>query len=317
MTSVYLSYAQHLQQEYGGRIYRIGVDGQFSCPNRNADGSGGCAYCETSGSIAAYQKPQDSVLSQQTSSLEERIEHVLAQIESGKRFLVRRYKAEAFALYFQSYTNTFDTIENLQALYDAALKRGPFVELIISTRPDCLSDEVVDLLGSYTNKVKKVWVELGLQSTNQAALDLVGRNHDISSYIRGVNSLHLHGIGVCTHIMLGLPLDTLNSYHHTARIINSVQSEAVKIHNLHICRNTRMEGWYAQGEITTASVRRHVEETIDMLRHLDSSIIIERMLCETPASRRIAPKDFVDKHQFIRQVISMMEERGWQQGDLV
>ena len=317
MKDVYRSYSEHLKDTYHKRVYRIGVDGQFSCPNRNADGSGGCAFCEQSGSLAAYQNPQDMHAKTCSSNIDQRIDHVLKQIESGKEFLVRRYKAEAFSLYFQSYTNTFDTLEHLRSLYDAALSSKDYVELIISTRPDCLSDEVVALLGSYTDKVEKVWVELGLQSANQAALDLVGRNHDVFSYLKGVGSLHLHGIGVCTHIMLGLPLDGYASYAKTAEMINSVKSEAVKIHNLHICRNTQMEGWYAQGEITAASVRRHVEETVFMLRHLDPSIVIERLVCETPQRRRIAPRNFVDKHQFIRQVVRMMEERGWQQGDLV
>ncbi|NCC65988.1 MAG: TIGR01212 family radical SAM protein, partial [Spirochaetia bacterium] len=220
MNHVYLSYAEHLKQTYNRRVYRIGVDGQFSCPNRNADGSGGCAFCEHSGSIAAYQNPQDVSVKLPCRLIEQRIAHVLEQIESGKRFLVRRYKAEAFALYFQSYTNTFDTLVHLKALYDAALSSGEFVELIISTRPDCLSDEVVALLKTYTDTVEKVWVELGLQSANQAALDLVDRNHDVFSYIQGVNSLHLQGVGVCTHIMLGLPLDGFSSYRQTAKVIN-------------------------------------------------------------------------------------------------
>ena len=317
MALVYQSYADHLMQTYGMRIYRIGVDGQFSCPNRNADGTGGCAFCEQSGSIAAYQQPQKCMELPRSLSLEDRIAHIQTQIERGKRFLIRRYKAQSFALYFQSYTNTFDSLAHLKQLYDAALQQGPFVELIISTRPDCLSTEVLDLISSYKNRVERVWVELGLQTANRRALDLVGRNHDVSSYIMSVNSLHSRDIGVCTHIMLGLPLDGYSEYRHTARVINSVKSEAVKIHNLHICRDTRMEDWYAMGEITAASVRRHVEDTVYMLRHLDSSIVIERMLCETPSERRVAPSDFVDKHRFLRQVTRIMEEKGWRQGDLV
>ncbi|MGH0052513.1 MAG: TIGR01212 family radical SAM protein [Sphaerochaetaceae bacterium] len=317
MPDVFRSYASHLREVYKKRVYRVGVDGQFSCPNRKPDGSGGCAFCDGTGTIAAYQKPQERQPVLASNRLEERVRQIKVQIERGKHFLKRRYHAEQFSLYFQAYTNTFDTLEHLKTLYDSALEEGPFVELIVSTRPDCITEEIIALLESYKGKVHRVWVELGLQSGSDETLEFIGRNHDVSSYIQAVNSLRLAGIGVCTHVILGLPGENRKDIACTANIINATGSEAVKVHNLHICRNTRMQDWYEMGEVSTASLRRHVGQSIWFLRHLNPSIVIERMVCETPEYRLVAPRAFPDKHQFLQQLRSTMEERGWVQGDLV
>lgn len=327
----YQNYARHLGGRYNARVYRIGVDGLFSCPNRQSDGRGGCAFCDGRGGSAVYHRieehgssrlgyaDQNLVYESKLAgvSLSERIALILTQIERGRAFVQHRYKAQQYSLYFQSYTNTYDSIENLKALYDAALSSLPFVEFIVSTRPDCLSPSVIDLLSSYTAKVEKVWVEIGLESAKQQSLDLLGRNHDTDCYIRAVNSLHLRGIGVCTHVMLGLPNEGRADYLATARLVNRVHSDAVKIHNLHVCLGTRLDDWHRQGEVTTASLRRHVSDSIFFLRHLESSVVIERMMCETPRHRRVSPRLFPDKHQFLAQVTDGMQTHGWVQGDLV
>lgn len=327
----YRSYARHLGSVYGSRVYRIGVDALFSCPNRHSDGTGGCAFCDGRGSSAVYHRTEEHALSRlgftgddvacasnvATKSLGERIGLIQSQIERGKAFVKRRYKAQRFSLYFQSYTNTYDSIENLKALFDAALTCGPFVEFIVSTRPDCLSEQVVELLASYTDQVEKVWVEIGLESANQCSLDLLGRNHDTECYIRAVEALHLRSIGVCTHVMLGLPYEGRDDYLATARLVNRVHSDAVKIHNLHVCTGTRLDAWHRQGEVCTASLKRHVSDCIFFLRHLEGSVVIERMMCETPSHRRVSPRSFPDKHQFLEQVTRSMQTHGWVQGDLV
>jgi radical SAM protein (TIGR01212 family) len=249
-------------------------------------------------------------------SLEERCSSLKHQIAHGRAFLQRRYKTELFSVYFQAWTNTYAEVETLKALYDAALEEGPFVELIISTRPDCITDEVLDLLEGYKASVRKVWVELGLQSANEETLGLIGRGHDADCYIRSANALHSRGIGVCTHIVVGLPSETRLDFERTCALVNKAKSEAVKIHNLHVCGGTRLYDWYAQGEVSVASQRRHVENSIGVLRHLDKDIVVERLICETPNHRLVAPRTFADKNAFLSLLDTTMEERGVWQGDL-
>lgn len=329
MESLYRSYAHHLRQTYGHAVYRIGIDAHFSCPNRLADGSGGCAFCDGTGSAStylrqhesrfmhdsAYQKEMSEQLGRKPLELERRIELIERQIKRGKQFIRSRYRSDFFSLYYQAYTNTYDPVDVLKALYDAGLEHGPFVELIVSTRADCIDEEVVALLASYLTRVKRVWVELGLQTSDEQSLSLLGRNDSVERYISAVNSLHSAGIGVCTHVILGLPGEGKDAFMHTALLLNQVKSEAVKIHNLHVCGGTRLEGWYRQGEVSVASMRRHVEQSIHFLRFLNPSMVIERMMCETPSHRLVSPRHFADKHQFLEAVRCEMSEHGYRQGD--
>ncbi|MGB4407883.1 MAG: TIGR01212 family radical SAM protein [Sphaerochaeta sp.] len=323
-------YTEHLKSVYGKRVYRIGLDAGFSCPNRDENRQGGCVFCDGTGASAMYQREKESGYTHSgpfdekissapppaSLSVEQRCSSIQAQIAHGRAFLKRRYKTELFSVYFQAWTNTYADVQTLKALYDAALEEGPFVELIISTRPDCITDEVLDLLESYKSRVSKVWVELGLQSANEDTLERIGRGHDAICYIHSANALHSRGIGVCTHIVVGLPSETRFDFEQTCSLINKANSEAVKIHNLHVCGGTRLQDWYAQGEVSVASLRRHVENTIFLLRHLEKNIVVERLLCETPNHRLVAPRTFLDKSAFLSLLENTMEERDVWQGDL-
>lgn len=323
-------YSRYLKTLYNRRLYRIGVDAGFSCPNRDSARGGGCAFCDGTGASAMYQRTSESAFTHASPfdgevsktippsvpSLEERCASLKSQIEHGRSFLKRRYKAELFSIYFQAWTNTYADISILKALYDAALEEGPFTELIISTRPDCITDEVLDLLQGYKSRVSKVWVELGLQTSNVETLQRIGRAHDADCYIRSANALHSRGIGVCTHVVVGLPGENREDFKQTCLWINKAKSEAVKIHNLHVCGGTRLYDWYAQGEVSVASLRRHVENSIWILRHLEKNIVVERLICETPNHRLVAPRTFPDKSAFLSLLERTMEERDVWQGDL-
>ena len=330
MLSRWRGYREYLESVYGKRVYRIGLDAGFSCPNRDIGRQGGCAFCDGTGASAMYQRKNESAFTHASPfdetvskaepaaqlSLEQRCASIKEQIAHGRSFLRRRYKAELFSVYFQAWTNTYAEVETLKALYDAALEEGPFVELIISTRPDCISDEVLTLLEAYQSRVSRVWVELGLQSANPVTLERIGRGHDPDCYIRSANALHSRGIGVCTHIVVGLPSETRSDYEQTCSWINKAKSEAVKIHNLHVCGGTRLSDWYAQGEVSVASLRRHIENSIWILRHLEKDIVVQRLMCETPNHRLVAPRTFPDKSAFLSLLVQTMEEQSVWQGDL-
>lgn len=317
------NYREYLQKKYGTSLYRVGVDGGFSCPNRTKERQGGCTFCDGTGSIAVYQRTSESAFRHDSSFDEGVSEEILLrfqsienQISKGLEFIHRRYKAKLAALYFQSWTNTYDSVNNLKYIYDMALSCGDFSEFIVSTRPDCVEDDVADLLASYITKDREVWVELGLQSASDDTLKRINRGHSLSDYIKCVDVLHQRGIKVCTHVIIGLPGEGREDFIKTARALNDVGSEGVKIHNLHIPGGTKMAEEYLEGEITSWSTERYMNEVEYFLRLLNPEMIIERLVCETPSHRLMAPRHFMDKSLFLRTLNDKMERDNTRQGDL-
>ena len=317
------NYREYLLNKYGTSLYRVGVDGGFSCPNRTKERQGGCTFCDGTGSIAVYQRTSESAFRHDSSFDEGVSEEVLLrfqsienQIKKGLEFIHRRYKAKLAALYFQSWTNTYDTADNLKHIYDMALSCGDFSEFIVSTRPDCVEDDVADLLAEYITKDREVWVELGLQSASDETLRRINRGHTLSDYIKCMERLHKRGIKVCTHVILGLPGEEREDFIETAKVLNEVGSEGVKIHNLHIPGGTKMAEEYLEGEITSWSTERYMNEVEYFLRLLNPNMIIERLVCETPSHRLMAPRHFMDKSLFLRTLNDKMEKDNTRQGDL-
>ena len=317
------NYREYLLNKYGTSLYRVGVDGGFSCPNRTKERQGGCTFCDGTGSIAVYQRTSESAFRHDSSFDEGVSEEVLLrfqsienQIKKGLEFIHRRYKAKLAALYFQSWTNTYDTADNLKHIYDMARSCGDFSEFIVSTRPDCVEDDVADLLAGYITKDREVWVELGLQSASDETLRRINRGHTLSDYIKCMERLHKRGIKVCTHVILGLPGEEREDFIETAKVLNKVGSEGVKIHNLHIPGGTNMAEEYLEGEITSWSTERYMNEVEYFLRLLNPEMIIERLVCETPSHRLMAPRHFMDKSLFLRTLNDKMEKDNTRQGDL-
>lgn len=317
------NYREYLLEKYGTSLYRVGVDGGFSCPNRTKEREGGCTFCDGTGSIAVYQRTNESAFRHDSSFDEEVSEEVLLrfqsienQIKKGLEFIQRRYKAKLAALYFQSWTNTYDSAENLKRIYDLALSCGDFSQFIVSTRPDCVGEDVADLLAQYITPEREVWVELGLQSASDETLKRINRGHTLSDYITCAERLHKRGIKICTHVIIGLPGEERKDFIKTAEALNQVGSEGVKIHNLHIPGGTRMAQDYLDGEIVSWSTERYMNEVQYFLRLLNPGMIVQRLVCETPAHRLMAPRHFMDKSLFLRTLNDKMERDDTRQGDL-
>lgn len=319
----YFSYKDYLLGKYSKAVYKVGVDAGFSCPNRDESGRGGCTFCDPSGAIAQYLRDSESVFNRKSSYNKEvsslllrREKSIDDQIDKGIDFLKKRYKAEAFSLYFQSFTNTFDKVENLEKIYKAALSKAPFLEFIVSTRPDCLEDEKIELLKSFKSENREVWVELGLQSANDNTLKLINRGHSKKEYIDASKRVKDKDLKLCTHIILSLPGETDEDFIKTAKLINDCGSDALKIHNLNITGSSVLENDYLEGEVVSGGFERHLEKVVLILRHLRKDIIIERFICETPAHRLVAPRSFPDKFIFLSSLDEMMERLNIKQGDL-
>ncbi|MBO7047967.1 MAG: TIGR01212 family radical SAM protein [Spirochaetia bacterium] len=298
----FYSYSEYLQKKYGTKVYRIAVDGGFSCPNRGCGRSGGgCIYCNEQGSRASYLD--------KAKAIEE-------QIKRGIAFTRRRYKAELFLLYFQAYSNTFDTVENLKKTYDAALALYPFRELIVATRPDCIDGAKADLLASYIKPDFDVWVELGLQSANDRTLERIHRGHTAEQYKAAFDILHSRGIKVASHLILGLPGESFDDMLASVDFINALHPEAVKLHDLNITYNTVLYDEYLKGEVTAPSRELYMEYLIKVIEHLRKDIILMRLTCDTYEVDRAAPRRYMAKGNIYALIKKEMESRNTWQGRL-
>ncbi len=295
----YVSYAAHLRQTFGCRVQKVSIDAGFTCPNR--DGSvttGGCIYCNN-----ASFSPGNRRLS------------VTEQLENGKRFLQRRYGAKKFIAYFQAYTNTYADVAALRRLYDEALACDDIVGLSIGTRPDCVSDAVLDLLADYASRTY-LWLELGLESGHDQTLVRINRGHTVAAFDDAVSRARLRGLNLCTHLILGLPGETRDDVLATVRHIARLRLDAVKLHHLHIVRHTVLERMYRKGEVELLSLDAYAALVADSLELLPPDTIIMRLMGDAPRDMLVAPMWSQDKRAALSRIEQELERRDIQQGSV-
>jgi radical SAM protein (TIGR01212 family) len=295
----YNAFSDELKRIFGCRVHRVSVDAGFSCPNRDGlVGTAGCIYCGGEGSGAF--------------GIERGIP-VAGQIEAGKEVMVRKYKAKRFIAYFQPYSNTYASPERLRALYDEALAVEDVVGLIIGTRPDCLPEEILDLLAGYAARTY-FWLEMGLQSPLDRTLELIGRGHDFASFEQSVKSCKNKGIRVCAHIILGLPGETREEMLATAGILNDLDMDGVKIHLLHVMKETPLAELYVQGKVKLLDRDEYVGLVCDFLERLKPRISIQRLTGDGGRDHLIAPLWSLQKFEVLNAIDYELERRGTRQG---
>lgn len=292
-------YSDWLRARYGARTARVSVDGGFSCPNRRPDGSGGCSFCDSSGS-------RSPVLGSAR-----RIEE---QVDRAAAFQRARYGAEVLLLYFQAFSSTHAPVSRLRELYDAALARAPFRGFIAATRPDCLDPEKAELLASYRDRGLDVWVELGLQSFRDDTLLRIRRGHDAAEFSAARDLLRRHGIPVSAHVIFGLPGETEADMLGSVRFLADLGIEGIKIHDLHIPCGCALYREILEGELALLSPRRHLDLCVRALELLPPDTVIQRLTTDTPPERRALPRRAIDKAAFLRSLETELAGRDTWQG---
>src|SRR5437763_9027532 len=222
----YYAFSQFLKEKFGAKVYRVTVDGGFTCPN--VDGTvarGGCVFCDNRSFSPNRRLPRTTVRE---------------QVERGVALLQQRYGAHQFIAYFQAATNTYAPVTKLRRLYDEALDHPQIVGLAVGTRPDCVPDPVLDLLQGYARD-RYVGLELGLQSVHDRSLDWMNRGHHFDAFVDAVRRCQGRGLDLCAHVILGLPGESRDDIMATADALASLPINAVKIHNLHVVRDTPLE----------------------------------------------------------------------------
>jgi len=298
---LFRQYSQYLKQKYGETVYRIGVDGGFSCPNRGRNrNSPGCSYCDVYGVRSAY-------IGEDFHSLDEQIRRSIAVMKN-------RYKAEKYILYFQAYSSTWGPVDKLKEIYDHGLSLGNFVELVVSTRPDCISRKTAELLGSYITKDFDVWVELGLQSAHDRTLERINRGHSRKQFEEAFRLLRSAGVKIAVHLIFGLPGEDRNEILESVDYLASLKPEGVKFHNLHIPTGSPLYGEYEAGELSFPDSRRHAGYVADALERFPEDTIIMRMTTDTPHQRHKIPGSFLNKSSIYKLVEEELLKRGSRQG---
>jgi radical SAM protein (TIGR01212 family) len=317
--SPYLSYSSYLRARHGRTVYRVAVDAGFSCPNRR-DGrsSSGCSYCHADGSRAPYQNFTGAGVPGCTApgagpgtrdSLE-------SQVKRGIDFLSRRYAAEGFILFFQAYSNTNAPVAELARTYEAGLSLAPFVGLNVATRPDCIDGEKAALLASYIDRGLEVWVELGLQTSNDGTLRRIRRGHTSAMFAAALRMLKDKGLKVAAHLIFGLPGEDRSDIMRTAEFVAGLGVDGVKIHNLLIPRGTLLARQHLMGEVTTPAPERHLEYTLAAIERLPADTVIMRITCDALPADVASPRSFWAKPDFTARLAAEMRARGARQGRL-
>lgn len=314
----------YLKEKFGERTLKIPVDGGFTCPNRDGKvGYGGCIFCTERGS-GEHLKTKPIPI-----QIKEHLESY-----RGKR-------ADKFIVYFQNFTNTYDTIENLKAKYDSSLIDDRIVGIDIATRPDCINEEVCKLLQSYSSvntemslfkigskasiknetnikdKNYAVTVELGLQTSNEEIAKQINRGYSLDVFTNAVKLLNNYNIEVVVHMMIGLPNETMQDIENTVKYINSLDIQGIKIHSTYVAKGTVLEKMYKEGKYEPLTLEEYLDKLLYVITHLRQDIIIHRISGDAPKDLLVAPDWNLHKKWVLNGLDKMMREQNRFQGDSI
>jgi len=301
-TKRYNLFSEHLKERFGGRVHKISVDAGFSCPNRGGTRAlPGCLFCDPGGSGARGI---------------ERALPVAGQLEAGKEVMVRKYKARHFLAYFQPFSNTFAPVETLRSLYDEALTVPGVVGLAVGTRPDCLPEEVLDLLAGYHRRTY-FWLELGLQSVHESTLAFLRRGHAYADFLAAYSGARARGLRVCVHVILGLPGETREQMLATAAEMARLRVDGIKIHLLHVLKGTPLGDLYEQGGVAVLGREEYVALAADFLACLHPDTLIHRLTGDGPRELLLAPLWSLNKWEVLNAIDDELKRRDLRQGSRV
>lgn len=299
----YNEFGAYLQSVFGCKVQKITLDGGFTCPNRDGKvGQGGCTYCNNQTFNPAYCHRHLSIKE---------------QMQEGISFFAHKYPAMRYLAYFQAYTNTYDSLENLKRRYDEALAVDGCVGIVIGTRPDCMPDDLLDYLAALMEKTF-VLVEYGIESTDDRTLARINRGHDFACAVDAVGRTASHGIPVGAHIILGLPGEDRTMLMHQATELSRLPLTTLKLHQLQLIRGTRMAQEYADdpSDFNLFELEEYIETVIDYVERLRPDIVLERFASQSPKELLIAPDWGLKNHELVDKIKRRMRERGAWQGRL-
>ena len=301
----YNKYSQYLKKKYGVRVHRISIDAGFTCPNRDGTLSKyGCIYCDAKGSgsgALTFMKIPIEI-----------------QVRNGIEFAKKRFKAKKFYIYFQSFTNTYAPLKVLKEVYERALfipeYKKDIVGLIIGTRPDCVSDPILDLIASYKRLNLDVWIEYGLQSVHYRTLRRINRGHGLWEVFDAITRTRKRGLNITLHTIIGLPGETRSEIMGTAKVVSTQDIQGIKIHPLYIIRDTKMEKMYNLKKYTPLQLEEYIKLVCEYITYIRKDIIIQRITGDASKDELIAPMWILKKTEVLSKIEHYLREHSLYQG---
>ena len=302
-SSRYLNYNQVMKTEFRERVQKISINAGFTCPNRDGSkGRGGCTYCNNQTFSPAYCKPTKSIAQ---------------QVSEGIDFFHHKYQAQLYLAYFQSYTNTYDTLQHLRNTYEQALVNPKVVGIVVGTRPDCVNDELLDYFAHLAEKYY-VMIEYGIESTHDATLDFINRGHNYQCAVDAIRATAARGIRVGAHMILGLPNEDRNLILQHADRLSELPLTALKLHQLQLVKGTVMAKQFSQNpelfKLYTAD--EYIDLVVDFVERLRPNIALERLISQSPKNLLIAPDWGLKNFEFVVKFEKRMAQRNALQGRL-
>ncbi|HBV85130.1 TIGR01212 family radical SAM protein [Desulfosporosinus sp.] len=295
----YHTFNEHLRYRFGEKVFKVSLDAGFTCPNRDGRlGWSGCVYCSERGS-GDFAGDQRLSLHDQFNQVAERMK--------------KKWPSAKYLAYFQAYTNTYASVHRLREVYEKALTEENVIGLSISTRPDCLPEDVLDYLEEL-NQRTYLWVELGLQSKHDRTMDWIKRGHNYSQFLEGLDQLRSRGIRVCAHIILGLPGESKAEMLETAQAVASLPIQGIKLHLLHVLRGTPLAKMYEQKPFELMTKEDYVSLVVDILEILPPEMVIHRLTGDGPPEDLIGPLWSRKKWEVLNAIDAELERRDTWQG---
>lgn len=295
---IYNRYSNYLKQKYGAKVYKLPVSLPVSCPNRNA-GKGGCTYCGGEG--AGFENLSSAF-------------SVEKQLNQNKAYIQKRYKATKFIAYFQSFTNTYLPVKQFGSYMKEAVQTD-IVEIAVSTRPDCIRKEYLEVLKEIKIKHRiEITIELGLQTANYHTLLKINRGHTLAEYIDAVLLIKSYGFQICTHFILNLPWDTMDDVIENAKIASVLKSDYIKLHALYIEKGTKMAEQYEKKEFSICSKEEYKQRVITFLQFLSPNIAVQRLLGRAPEENTLFSNWGTSWWKIRDEIEQEMQQKGYIQG---
>lgn len=298
-TPHYNDYGTWIRRQFPYRVQKISIDAGFTCPNRDGRiSTGGCIYCDNRTFNPFYCQRRHSVTQ---------------QLEEGKRFFAHKYPDMKYLAYFQAFTNTYAPLSQLKALYEEALQVDDIVGIVIGTRPDCVSDELLDYLAEL-NQRTFVLVEYGIESANNDTLLRINRGHSFEQSQEAIQRTHQRGLLTGAHIILGLPGEDAAESLRQASIISSLPIDILKIHQMQIIRGTRLAEEFAANPFHIYTVDEYIQLIAEYIQRLRPDLILERFVSQSPKELLIAPHWGLKNYEFTNLLVNYLKQNKIYQG---